>query len=800
MSGPSSPGSPPPGESLSEQPLGPDLLRCPRCRLLLWEPVTASCGHSFCKPCLGGAGPSRCPLCQERLELPGTGEARCSVVLCGLLERCVPRERRLAGLAQRVRHRLARGDAREALRMAQRGVELALDCSSLRLCRAEALVALGQYPEALEDLDAVCRAEPGEHEAFFRKGKVLLEMGQRDKALLVWKHCLTLSPHFQPARREMEKIIKESDAPQPCTAAHLGDAPLSSAGSQVNGGSPALPSSIQTQDEEGELSDGRGDAGSEHSQDTATLSQPGPWQELETSAESRGQWLLDKEEETAAEKCPQPCLRESLSISDLECSLCIRMFFEPVTTPCGHTFCKECLERCLDHRPNCPLCKQSLREYLKAGRYSPTVLLQDIMLAAFPTQLAERRELHRAEMAELSNLTKNIPIFVCTMAFPGIPCPLHVFEPRYRLMIRRCQESGTRRFGMCIYENGKSFADYGCMLEIRQVEVLADGRSLVDTIGRQRFRVLSRGHRDGYHTADIEYLEDKKVSGEELQELQCLHESTYRLAQRFCEHGDLTSRHILMQHGPLPEKEEDIQDEQKKSLGEASQLFLLLSLSLTKNIPIFVCTMAFPGIPCPLHVFEPRYRLMIRRCQESGTRRFGMCIYENGKSFADYGCMLEIRQVEVLADGRSLVDTIGRQRFRVLSRGHRDGYHTADIEYLEDKKVSGEELQELQCLHESTYRLAQRFCEHGDLTSRHILMQHGPLPEKEEDIQASADGPTWCWWLVSILPLDPSYQLSLFSCTSLRARLSQLQHILTALLQQPPPRHLLPEHSPRGRV
>lgn len=41
-------------------------------------------------------------------------------------------------------------------------------------------------------------------------------------------------------------------------------------------------------------------------------------------------------------------------------------------------------------------------QYLKVGRYSPTVLLQDIMLATFPTQLAERRELHRAEMAELS--------------------------------------------------------------------------------------------------------------------------------------------------------------------------------------------------------------------------------------------------------------------------------------------------------------------------------------------------------------------------------------------------------------
>ncbi|XP_075622534.1 LON peptidase N-terminal domain and RING finger protein 1-like isoform X2 [Balearica regulorum gibbericeps] len=618
--GPPSPSPPPRVESPARQPLGPgsgglDMLRCPSCLLLLWEPVTVSCGHSFCKPCLGGTVPSRCPLCQERLKLLGVGAARCNVVLCGLLEKCVEPESRLAWLAARIRDRLTRGDVQEALRMAQKGVEQAPDASSLWLCQAEVFVALGQHPRALEDLDAVCRAEPGEHEGFFRKGKVLLEMGQRAEALLAWEHCLTLSPHFHPARREMEKVLMRDDAPQPCTAAvRRGDGHQGLTGPQSDGGSPALPlSPTQAQDQEGEPADSGGDAGSEHGQETATLSQPGQQQEPETLAERQGQQLVDNEEETAAANCTQTCLGDLLSISDLECSLCIRMFFEPVTTPCGHTFCKECLERCLDHRPNCPLCKQSLREYLKAGSYNPTVLLQDIMLATFPAQLAERRELHRAEMEELSNLTKNIPIFVCTMSFPGIACPLHVFEPRYRLMIRRCQETGTR-------------------------------------------------------------------------------------------------------------------------------------------------------------------------------------------SFADYGCMLEIRQIEVLADGRSLVDTIGRRRFRVLRRGHRDGYNTADIEYLEDKKVAGEELQELQCLHESTYRLAQRFCEHGDLASRHVLMQHGPLPEKEEDIQASADGPMWCWWLISILPLDPSYQLNLFSTTSLRARLTQLQRILAALLQQPPAGHPLPERSPRGRV
>lgn len=39
-----------------------------------------------------------------------------------------------------------------------------------------------------------------------------------------------------------------------------------------------------------------------------------------------------------------------------------RLFYEPVATPCGHTFCLKCLERCLDHNSNCPLCKENLSE------------------------------------------------------------------------------------------------------------------------------------------------------------------------------------------------------------------------------------------------------------------------------------------------------------------------------------------------------------------------------------------------------------------------------------------------------
>lgn len=51
-----------------------------------------------------------------------------------------------------------------------------------------------------------------------------------------------------------------------------------------------------------------------------------------------------------------------VNVEDFECSLCYRLLYEPVTTPCGHSFCRPCLDRCLDHQSNCPLCKSTLAE------------------------------------------------------------------------------------------------------------------------------------------------------------------------------------------------------------------------------------------------------------------------------------------------------------------------------------------------------------------------------------------------------------------------------------------------------
>lgn len=61
------------------------------------------------------------------------------------------------------------------------------------------------------------------------------------------------------------------------------------------------------------------------------------------------------------------------------------------------------------------------------------------------------------------------------------------------------------------------------MLEVRDVEFFADGRSVVDTVGGRRFKVLSRGMLDGYATANVEFLVDDEVAPERVPALTQLH-------------------------------------------------------------------------------------------------------------------------------------------------------------------------------------------------------------------------------------------------------------------------------------
>ncbi|KAM6923480.1 LON peptidase N-terminal domain and RING finger protein 1 [Xenentodon cancila] len=555
-----------------------DLLECPHCLLLMCEPVTVSCGHTFCRRCVGGHLPSKCPTCKERLKQKDVKTMKNNVLLISVVEKCCPDETRVKC---QIRERLKASEFTEALRMANEGLHLAPGAflcplhvvvlllfgassvpsdQSLKLYRAEANLGLLRFSDALTDLDYLCCLHPSWTEGFFRKGNVLLEMGQQKEALVQFHRCLKLHADYVPAKSQIKKILQVEGITVPDDATCIlqvvseylkEQCPITS----LSGSQGSMPG-------EGKHPHGERREAHQMKHDTGTECCLSLCQAVSflPAVEEDEEMMMRKDDAHGESKVHREKMLGVLTVSDFECPLCIRLFFEPVTTPCGHTFCKNCIERSLDHNLRCPLCKQPLQEYLKNRKYNTTILLQDILTQLFPSQLAERKQVHDAEMAELSNLSKDIPIFVCTVAYPGVPCPLHIFEPRYRLMMRRCMETGTKKFGMCSYEHGKGFADYGCMLEILSLELLADGRSYVDTVGGSRFRVLKRGQRDGYHTADVEYLEDIKVDGSELELLRDLHDSVFQQAQDWYQRlGSRIRDQIVRQHGSMPDKEENIQ-------------------------------------------------------------------------------------------------------------------------------------------------------------------------------------------------------------------------------------------------
>ncbi|WVR07304.1 hypothetical protein IAU60_004345 [Kwoniella sp. DSM 27419] len=200
----------------------------------------------------------------------------------------------------------------------------------------------------------------------------------------------------------------------------------------------------------------------------------------------------------------------------LECDVCAMLLYEPVTTPCQHTFCRKCLSRSLDHSSRCPVCRQDLPSFAFFQDHATNKVITSIIKTAFPAEYAERQQgIERDER----DARLDTPIFVSTLAFPGMPTILHVFEPRYRLMIRRCIESPSPRFGMILPARAagdpqlQGVSEYGTMLEIQSVQMLPDGRSMVETVGLHRFKLLEKGNLDGYTVGRIERIDD--VSPEE---------------------------------------------------------------------------------------------------------------------------------------------------------------------------------------------------------------------------------------------------------------------------------------------
>lgn len=121
-------------------------------------------------------------------------------------------------------------------------------------------------------------------------------------------------------------------------------------------------------------------------------------------------------------------------------------------------------------------------------------------------------------------LTTVIPVFPLPDAvlFPGVFLPLHIFEARYREMVRDCL-AGDRLIGITLLRPGwehdaqgqPAIYPVGCVGLISHVEELTDGRYNIVLRGVEKFRVVKEeAPAKAYRLASVDYVEEQMAAGD----------------------------------------------------------------------------------------------------------------------------------------------------------------------------------------------------------------------------------------------------------------------------------------------
>jgi Lon protease-like protein len=105
-----------------------------------------------------------------------------------------------------------------------------------------------------------------------------------------------------------------------------------------------------------------------------------------------------------------------------------------------------------------------------------------------------------------------LPLFpLNTVLFPGQVLPLHIFEDRYRLMIRRCLAQDTP-FGVVLIKQGHEVGEtaephpIGTVARIVESSHLPDGTLNILAVGTERFRIRQLFHDQPYLRGEVEFF------------------------------------------------------------------------------------------------------------------------------------------------------------------------------------------------------------------------------------------------------------------------------------------------------
>jgi Lon protease-like protein len=181
-------------------------------------------------------------------------------------------------------------------------------------------------------------------------------------------------------------------------------------------------------------------------------------------------------------------------------------------------------------------------------------------------------------------------------------------------------------------------------------------------------------------------------------------------------------------------------------------------------------TVLYPGSPLSLHVFEPRYRELVRHCV-AGTGTFGVVLIARGSEVGggeqrlDTGTIAAIEGISPLEDGQCALLAFGTRRIRVERWHEDDPYPIATVREIPE--IQGEDLAH-------HYQLAVGAVRRV----RALLSELGETPALSGDIdfasEFSSDPDAAMWFLCSIAPVSAFDSQRLLDAATAADRMAML--------------------------
>ena len=195
------------------------------------------------------------------------------------------------------------------------------------------------------------------------------------------------------------------------------------------------------------------------------------------------------------------------------------------------------------------------------------------------------------------------------------------------------------------------------------------------------------------------------------------------------------------------------------------------------ELPLFpLATVLFPGALLPLHIFEERYKAMMRFAVDRGGM-FGLSYRSDAQigretppAVGSVGCIAKINAVMPLEQGRMNVLSTGLIRYRVTALRQAEPYLIAAVETFGDELEPGADLIRMV---EDIQAMANEFLEAAQSRDEPGIPTVQELPDDPE---------AFSLLLAGLLPIENDVKQTLLELTSTRVRLTRVRHYMTSAL------------------